>query len=125
VDVRVLVPRHSNHKVTGHAGEHFYRRLLDNGVRIFRWTGRMMHAKSAVIDGVLGIVGSSNLDSRSLFAAHELNVAFRDPTLGRAMRTLFLADVERAEEIDADVWAQRPLASRLVSAIAVLLKHWL
>lgn len=125
VDVRILVPRRSNHRITGRAGEHFYGPLLDDGVRIHRWIGRMMHAKTAVIDGVLGIVGSSNLDSRSLFAAHELNVAFRDATLGSAMRAMFLEDVARSEEIDAGAWARRPRASRIVAATASLLRRWL
>jgi cardiolipin synthase len=125
VDVRILVPRRSNHRITGRAGEHFYGRLLRDGVRIYRWTGRMMHAKTAVIDGILGIVGSSNLDSRSLFAAHEMNLAFRDAAPGNAMREMFLEDIARAEELDAGAWARRPKASRIASAAASLLRHWL
>ncbi|MGH7545645.1 MAG: phospholipase D-like domain-containing protein [Gemmatimonadota bacterium] len=99
--------------------------LLKDGVRIYRWTGRMIHAKTAVIDGALGIVGSSNLDSRSLFAAHELNVAFRDPALGSAMRAMFLEDTARAEELEIGAWARRPLGARLASAAASLLRRWL
>lgn len=125
VDVRILVPQGSNHRITARAGEHFYSPLLQDGVRIYRWTGRMMHAKTAVIDGGLGIVGSSNLDSPSLFAAHELNVAFRDPALGGAMRAMFLEDLSRAEPLDPGAWARRSLAARVASASASILRRWL
>lgn len=125
VDVRILVPKHSNHRVTARAGERVYGSLLEVGVRIFRWTGRMMHAKTAVIDGVLGIVGSSNLDPRSLFAAHELNIGFRHAGAGSELRSIFLDDLARSEELDPASWARRPLALRALSATASLFRPWL
>jgi cardiolipin synthase len=125
VDVRILVPRHSNHRVAARAGERSYQALLEDGVRIFRWTGRMMHAKTAVLDGELGIVGSSNLDPRSLFAAHELNVAFRDPGVADTLRRMFLDDAARSEALEAAAWARRPLVTKAASALACLFRHWL
>ena len=125
VDVRILVPGRSNHAVTAMAGQRFYASLIRNGVRIYRWRGKMMHAKTAVVDGQLGIVGSSNLDYRSLLAAHDLNVVFRDEALGQEMRQMFLADVARSEAVEYTKWIRRPFHLRALSVAASALRRGL
>lgn len=125
VDVRILVPGRCNHAVTAMAGQRFYASLMRDGVRIYRWSGRMMHAKTAVVDGQLGIVGSSNLDYRSLMAAHDLNVAFRDETLGVAMRQMFLEDLARSDAVEYADWIRRPLHIRALSLAASALRRGL
>lgn len=99
VDVRILVPGHNNWPVVGGLSRGGYRFLLEAGVRIFEWQGAMIHAKSAVADGVWSRVGSSNLNAASLLGNWEIDVAVLDGELAAQLEGLFLADLTSSVEI--------------------------
>lgn len=121
VRVRLLVPGRNNHPVMGLAARRIYAPLLAAGVGIFEWDGVMLHAKTAVVDGVITLVGSSNLDPLSLRRNYELNLLVGDPTTGRRMRELFEADLGEATPVVAEEWARRPLRARLAERAATFL----
>lgn len=99
VDVRILVPGHNNWPVVETVSRGGYRFLLEGGVRIFEWQGSMIHAKTAVADGVWCRVGSSNLNAASLLGNWEIDVAVLDSELAAQLEGLFLADLASAVEI--------------------------
>ncbi|MEM7415025.1 MAG: phospholipase D-like domain-containing protein [Gemmatimonadota bacterium] len=99
VDVRILVPAHNNWPIVGSLSRGGYRALLEAGVRIFEWQGPMIHAKTAVVDGMWSRVGSSNLNAASLIGNWELDVGVLDADLGQQMEGLFLADLASSVEI--------------------------
>jgi cardiolipin synthase A/B len=99
VDVRILVPAHNNWPWVGSLSRSGYRFLLEAGVRIFEWEGPMIHAKTAVVDGVWSRVGSSNLNSASLLGNWELDAGVHDVELASQVQGLFLADLASAVEI--------------------------
>jgi cardiolipin synthase len=99
VDVRILVPAHNNWPLVGSVSRGGYRFLLESGVRIFEWQGRMIHAKTSVVDGAWCRIGSSNLNAASLLGNWELDVGVLDEDLGRQLEGLFLADLASAAEI--------------------------
>jgi cardiolipin synthase len=99
VDVRVLVPAFNNWPIVGGLSRAGYRPLLEAGVRIFEWEGPMIHAKTAVADGIWTRVGSSNQNLASLLGNWELDVAVTDRTFAKAMEELFEADMAGAVEI--------------------------
>jgi cardiolipin synthase len=74
VDVRVVLPRRSNHRVADLARNRLLRELAETGVRVFLHPGAMMHAKHIVIDERIAISGSVNMDARSLYLNYELAV---------------------------------------------------
>ena len=77
VEVDLLLPARSNHRLADIARHRSLRALAAAGVRV--WLApHMLHAKAAIIDDVLALAGSTNLDSRSLFLNYELMVAFHD-----------------------------------------------
>lgn len=77
VQVDLLLPARSNHRLADIARHRSLRMLASAGVHV--WLApHMLHAKMAVIDNVLALVGSTNLDGRSLFLNYELMVAFLD-----------------------------------------------
>ncbi len=120
VQVRLLVPGRSNHPVAGYAARRIYQPLLDAGAEIHEWTGVMLHAKTAVVDGFVTMVGSSNLDPLSLHRNYELNALVADPEVGRAMRALFAADLLKATAVGREEWRRRPLTARLAEAVATV-----
>jgi cardiolipin synthase A/B len=66
VKVTLLLPGHTDHWLVFHAGRSYYDELLEAGVRIYERKTRLLHAKTATVDGVWCTVGSTNLDWRSL-----------------------------------------------------------
>ena len=118
VQVRLLVPGRNNHPVAGFAARRIYASLLDAGIEIYEWSGVMLHAKTAVVDGVVTLVGSSNLDPFSLRRNYELNLLVGDPETGRRMRELFANDLTGAARVDPAEWRQRPRRARVAEALA-------
>jgi cardiolipin synthase len=77
VEVNLLLPARSNHRLADIARYRSLRALAAAGARV--WLApHMLHAKAAIIDDVLALAGSANLDSRSLFLNYELMAAFHD-----------------------------------------------
>jgi cardiolipin synthase len=72
VDVRVLTPRRSNHLTADLAGASYLRALAREGGRVYSYVPRMLHAKVVLIDDDLAVLGSANMDMRSLFLDYEL-----------------------------------------------------
>lgn len=120
VRVRLLVPGRNNHPVAGLAARRIYQPLLDAGAEIHEWTGVMLHAKTAVVDGVVTLVGSSNLDPLSLRRNFELNALVGDPATGAAMRDLFASDLAKAARVLPDEWRRRPLLARVAEEAATV-----
>ncbi len=99
VDVRLLVPHGSDIQWIANLSRTMYRSLLEAGVRVFEWNGPMVHAKTAVTDGRLTRIGSTNLNIASWLGNWELDVAIEDQTLSQQMSDMFLEDLENATEI--------------------------
>ena len=81
-------------------------------MRIFERHDALLHAKTAVIDGVWTTIGSSNLDWRSFCQNDEVNAIFLGVEFGQQMRTVFDADLVVASEIKLDQWQQRTQGAR-------------
>ncbi len=120
VTVRLLRPGRNNHPVAGRAARRRDQPRREAGVEIYEWSGVMLHAKTAVVDGVVALIGSSNLDPLSLHRNYELNALVADPATGEAMRALFDSDLVRATRVESAEWRRRPLLSRAGEAAATL-----
>jgi len=99
VDVRLLVPGASDLPAVSVLSRAGYRVLLEESVRIFEWNGTMLHAKSAVADGMWSRVGSTNLNLASFVGNYELDVAIEDEAFSRMMADQFERDLAGATEI--------------------------
>lgn len=125
VDVRVMVAGTTDVTAVKLATRTMYGRLLHAGIRLYEWHGRVLHAKTAVIDGHWATVGSSNLDQQSLRLNMEANAIIRDERFATAMEKMFHEDMEHCEEITLDGWHQRPVWERAASWAAYLFRDWL
>jgi cardiolipin synthase len=99
VDVRMLVPGSSDIPIVGRLSRSGYRPLLQSGIRVFEWNGSMLHAKTAVADGVWARVGSSNLNVASWLGNREIDVAIEDAGFAAQMEAQYERDLQNATEI--------------------------
>ena len=99
VDVRLLVPGGSDVPLVSPLSRSGYRPLLEAGVRVFEWNGTMLHAKTAVVDGLWARVGSTNLNLQSWMGNYELDVAVEDAGFARQMEAIYIEDLSKATEI--------------------------
>ena len=119
VAVRLLLPgARMDVPIVRHAAHGTYARLLRGGVRIFEYQRAVLHAKTLVADGHAALVGSSNLDLRSLRYNAECNVLLLDDGWGTALEADMAHDLEGSEEVTPAVWQQRGPWHRLVDRVA-------
>jgi cardiolipin synthase A/B len=122
VDVRLLLPAVSNHVVADWLSRGFYGELLGAGVRIFRFKGAMVHAKTATIDGSWSTVGTANIDRLSMTGNYEVNVEFIDPAMAAEMERIYQTDLSNSEELTAETWAARGLHRKFTELVLAPLR---
>jgi cardiolipin synthase len=122
VDVQIVVPSRSDSSVAVAAGRAGYERLLVAGVKIHERQHRILHAKTAVIDGAWSAVGSSNLDWRSTVWNNEIDAIILGSEFGGQMEAMFQADVAASYAIDLKAWRQRSLGERILEIEAKLIE---
>ena len=125
VDVRLILPGHSDSALVFNAGRSYYEDLLEGGVRLYERTGALLHAKTAVLDGVWATIGSTNLDWRSFLDNNEINAVVLSRDFGQKMQSMFTRDIEASQEIQAQAWQRRPLTMRVKEWAARLLSRML
>ena len=125
VNVELVLPGRSDFSLVLHAGRSYYTDLLEAGARLYEMEHAMMHAKTAVIDGVWSTVGSSNLDWRSFVDNNELNVIVLGREFGAEMTAQFEADKMASREITLHDWRARGIGQRLLELLGRAAERWL
>jgi cardiolipin synthase A/B len=125
VDVRIILPGRTDHFIVREAGRQNYAVLLASGVKIYERSGTILHAKTAVVDGVWSTIGSMNLELWSLASNDEANAVIVDPTFGAQMERLFRHDLSRSQPITKEQWNERALPQRLVQFLFSLFYYWM
>ncbi len=125
VEVKLILPSHTDSWAVFHAGRSHYSRLLRAGVKIHERRGAVMHSKTASIDGVWSTIGSTNLDWRSFLHNDELNATILGHDFARQMDAMFARDLAESNAIDLELWEQRSLPTRVKEWAARLAEYWL
>lgn len=125
VDVKLILPSKTDSGLIFHAGRSYYDELLRAGVKIYERQGALLHAKSAIIDGVWSTIGSTNLDWRSFLHNYELNAVILGQEFAGQMQTMFEQDLQASTPVTLDQWANRPISVRLKERAARLWVYWL
>ena len=90
-------------------------------MRIFEFLPSMMHAKTVVVDDVWSVVGSANMDERSMELNAENVVGVADEGLARAIAKGLEQDFTRSREVHLDQWRRRPIWQRGLEHMAKVL----
>jgi Phosphatidylserine/phosphatidylglycerophosphate/cardiolipin synthases and related enzymes len=116
VDVRLLITEKTDHPGLLRIGRSFYDELMAAGVRIFEYSLALNHTKAAVIDEDWLLVGSANLDNRSLRVNFELSTFTRYPAAAAELAARLEEDFSASTEIIPENFARRPRFERAVEA---------
>lgn len=99
VDVRILLPKKVDNPFMKLVNESFYEECLEKSVKIYEYTPRFDHTKMVLCDRNLSLLGSTNLDYRSLLINYEIAALVCDAALTERLSADFLRLLDDAEEI--------------------------
>ena len=119
VDVRVLVPQRSDSRLVSAAARSYFDELLAAGVRVFEYQWRMLHAKTMVVDDMLGMVGTANFDNRSFRLNYEVCAVVYGPLFNQQLAQQFEQDLQRSCQV-VQHGRPQPLHQRLAEGLARL-----
>lgn len=125
VEVVLVLQGKSDSELVLRAGQSYYHALLEAGVTIYERSDTLLHAKTAVIDGVWSTIGSSNVDWRSFLHNDEVNVIVFGAEFAAEMEALFQHDLAHAEAITPELWQQRGVWRRVQERFGRLFEYWL
>lgn len=99
VAVTLIFPKRNDSWVVSAASRSYYRQLLEAGVAIYEFKGGLLHAKTLTMDGVISVIGSTNLDLRSFDLNYENNVLLADKSLAQAIETRQQSYIDQADAV--------------------------
>ena len=118
VEVRLLLPDKTDSTMVFHASRSYYDELLTAGIEIYEREDALLHAKTAVIDGVWSTIGSTNLDWRSFTNNQEINAVVLGQSFGTQMQTMFENDLVLSKRITLEFWRGRSFGARIKESAA-------
>ncbi|MEO5861917.1 MAG: phospholipase D-like domain-containing protein [Burkholderiales bacterium] len=125
VDVKLILPGFSDFGAVFHAGRSHYSDLLGAGVKIFEHREALLHAKTAVIDGVWSTVGSTNMDWRSFLHNDEVNGIVIGEEFANEMERMFNRDLSDTVPIELAKWEARSPLLKMKEWGARMWEYWL
>lgn len=113
VNVQLMFGAKSDLPIMVTAARAFYDRLLCSKIEIYERQHVILHAKTMIVDDV-SIVGSTNLDYRSIEFNCEISAIIRSAPFARQMNDLFEHDMQYAHRVDRDQWRKRKFLDRAI-----------
>jgi cardiolipin synthase len=120
VDVRIMIPARSDSRLSDACTFSYMGRLLEAGVKVYRYTEGFLHSKAIVIDDFISIVGSANLDERSFNQNFEANAFIYEEKTANRLKELFFRDMQNCEELTIEAWTNRRRRQKLKESFARL-----
>ncbi|MFW7526073.1 cardiolipin synthase [Vibrio ostreicida] len=120
VDVELIIPIKNDSLMVKWASRAFYTELMEAGVKIYEFYGGLLHTKSVVIDQQFCLVGTVNMDMRSLWLNSELTLAVDDEVFTKQMFQLQKKYMETAHLVNLSQWNKRSMYSRFLERVFYL-----
>jgi cardiolipin synthase A/B len=120
VDLRVMVPSRGDNLLVDLASSVYAAELLSAGVRVFRYEAGFLHQKAMVVDDEVAVVGSANLDYRSMFLNFEISVISTEAAFVSDVDKMLSDDFDRSRELMLKDFEGRSFGRRLLERSADL-----
>ncbi len=121
VDTTIIFPARNDSWIVGAASRSYYADLLAAGVKIHEYGAGLLHTKSLTVDGEIMLIGSANMDRRSLELNYENNILVYDPELTAAMRARQRSYLEQSREVTRGEVARWSMPRRLLNNTVAIL----
>lgn len=120
IKVEIIIPQKNDSLMVQWASRSFYTELMKAGVYIYEFYGGLLHTKSVVIDEQFCLVGSVNMDMRSLWLNFELTLAIDDEAFTKEMYWLQKSYMENSHLVLLKEWKERSFYSRFLERVFYL-----
>lgn len=117
VEVIIIIPKKNDSLMVDWASRAFFSELLDKGVKLYQFKDNLLHTKSVLIDNQLSLVGTVNLDMRSLWLNFEITAVIDDAKFANSLSSLLQSYLACSEKINAQIWKKRPFWQRISERI--------
>lgn len=121
VDVRILLPLHSDSAMLTYSSASYISECLRAGIKIYFYTVGMLHSKTIVVDDEFVSIGSANFDFRSFDYNFEANLFFYSHELNKRMAEIFKNDLAKSTRVLPALWRRRKLTARVAESLLRLL----
>lgn len=121
VDVRIMLPRHSDSVIMSHASFSYIQECLKSGIKFYLYNGGMLHCKTLLVDDEFSTVGSTNFDFRSFEHNFESNMFMYSKVVNEKMAGIFLDDQKECVRVTLDMWRKRPFLDKALESVLRLL----
>lgn len=117
IDVRLMLPARSDSKVVDLATHSYLDDMMKAGVKISFYTPGFLHSKLLVIDDMLTVIGSANMDFRSFEHNFEVNAFVYDCEFTARMAAVFEDDLTHCHTVTPAEWFTRPRTRRIAESL--------
>lgn len=121
VDVRVILPAHSDSRLVDLAARSYFPELVETGVKFYSYQPRFIHSKTMLVDDDVAVVGTANFDNRSFRLDFELVAVLYGVDTAQQLEAAFQRDLGDCREIAAAEVTDAPFVQRFGIASARLL----
>jgi cardiolipin synthase len=121
VDTTIIFPARNDSWFVGAASRSYYADLLAAGVKIYEYVGGLLHTKLLTVDGELTLIGSANMDRRSMELNYENNILVYDPELTQAMLKRQREYIARSQQVTRHEVAMWSMPRKLLNNTVAIL----
>ena len=117
VEVIIITPKKNDSLMVKWASRAFFSELLSSGVKLYQFNDNLLHTKSVLVDNQLSLVGTVNLDMRSLWLNFEITTVIDDAQFAKSLSQLLKQYLSQSEEINIQKWNKRPIWQRVIERL--------
>lgn len=120
VSVKIIIPEKNNSWFVSYASDAFLEELIQAGVEIYRFKTGLLHTKSILIDNSLALIGTVNLDRRSLWLNFEVTLLIDSPMFSLQLQKVISSYLLSAHQLDYERWKNRHWWKKVLENIIYL-----
>lgn len=118
VDVRIILPHIPDKKIVQMSTRSYYEVLLSAGIKVYEYKPGFIHSKTFVSDDKIGVVGSANMDYRSMNLNYECISLIYDTGTEKDIKNDFINMIENScIEVKLKDWIKRPFYKKIVESL--------
>jgi cardiolipin synthase len=117
VDVRLMLPEHSDARLVDYATRSYLKEMLEAGVRVYYYQTGFLHAKLLLSDDYITVVGSANMDFRSFEHNFEINAYIYDEKTAMKMKKIFFQDQQSCMRLTLKMWKKRSRMEKIKESV--------